>query len=257
MPAAAPAPSGAPCWIDLYSCDPNRSTQFYGALLGWTADEPSAEHGGYVNFRKDGALIAGMMRNDGSAGQPDSWTTYLSVPDAKATTEAVLAAGGHVHVEPMQVADLGTMAVVADPAGAAVGLWQPGAHEGFGRTMEAGAPCWFELHTRDYPGSLEFYRAALGWETRTLSDDANFRYAQMVSGEGEYAGVLDAGFLPAGVASNWQVYLGVTDVDAALVQAVELGGTVLQPAEDSPYGRLAQLADPTGASFKLVALPAG
>ena len=83
-----PCPSGAACWTDLFTADPDRATEFYGALFGWVADAPAEEFGGYVNFRKDGALIAGMMCNDGSAGQPDGWTTYLSVPDAKATTEA-------------------------------------------------------------------------------------------------------------------------------------------------------------------------
>ncbi len=33
----------------------------------------------------------------------------------------------------------------------------------------------------------------------------------------------------------------------------KLGGSVIQPAQDTPYGRLAQAADPTGAMFKLVA----
>ncbi len=257
MPASDPAPAGAPCWIDLLSSDPDRAATFYSSIFGWTAQEPAAEYGGYVNFTKDGAPIAGMMRNDGSAGFPDGWTTYLSVPDVKTTTEAAVAAGGQVHLEPMQVGPLGSMAMVADPGGAAVGLWQPGEHQGSGRNSEAGAPCWFELHTRDYAGVLDFYRTAIGWETRVLSDDDGFRYTAMAVGDGEYAGVLDAsGFLPEGAASTWQVYLGVADVDAALTDVVELGGSVLAAAEDTPFGRVAQIADPTGASIKIVGAPA-
>lgn len=258
MPASVPAPSGAPCWSDLYTSDPDRAVEFYGEIFGWTAQEPSSEHGGYVNFTKGGALIAGMVRNDGSSGQPDTWTTYLSVPDAKAATEAATAAGAQVFVEAIQVDDLGTMSVLADPAGATVGLWQPGTHLGYGRDSEAGAPCWHELHTRDYAAALDFYRTAFGWETRALSDTPDFRYSQLVSGEGEYAGVLDAsGFLPAGAPGGWVVYLGVSDVDAALLRTVELGGSVVAPAEDSPFGRLAQIADPTGATVKICGVPAG
>lgn len=257
MPASDSAPSGAPCWIDLFSSDPDRATEFYGAIFGWTAEEPSAEYGGYVNFTKNGVLIAGMMRNDGSTGQPDVWTTYLSVPDAKATTEAAVAAGGQVHLEPMQVGPLGSFGLVADPGGAAIGLWQPGVHQGFGLDSEPGAPCWHELLTRDYAGVLDFYRTVFGWETRTMSDDDSFRYTAMVVGGDECAGVMDAsGFLPEGVPSAWQVYIGVEDTDATLAQAVELGATVLTAAEDSPFGRLAQITDPTGASIKLVAVPA-
>jgi len=60
-------------------------------------------------------------------------------------------------------------------------------------------------------------------------------------------------FLPDDVPAHWSVYFGVDDADAALAKIVALGGAVIRPAEDTPYGRLAQAADPTGAHFKLVA----
>src|SRR4051812_36072767 len=129
MPARDIVPSGAPCWIDLFSSDPDRAEQFYGAIFGWTAQHSGPEYGNYVTFTKNDVAIAGMMRNDASAGTPDMWSTYLSTPDAKATSEAAVAAGGTVYVEPMQVADLGTMGMVADTGGAAIGLWQPGTHK--------------------------------------------------------------------------------------------------------------------------------
>ena len=256
MPARDAAPSGTPCWIDLFTADPDRAKEFYGALFGWEAQDTGPEYGGYVNFTKNGAMVAGMMSNDGAAGAPDSWNTYLSVPDAKAATEAAVAAGAQVYVEPMPVMELGSMAVLADPGGAAIGLWQPGLHTGYGVFAEAGAPCWHELHTRDYAAVLEFYRTALGWETRVAGDTDDFRYSQLVVDGGEYAGVMDSSaFLPEGVPSTWQVYFGATDVDATLAQAVELGGRVVDQAEDTPYGRLAGLTDPTGAYLKLVAVP--
>jgi hypothetical protein len=48
------------------------------------------------------------------------------------------------------------------------------------------------------------------------------------------------------------VYFRTDDADASIARARELGGSVIQPAEDTPYGRLATLADPTGAAFKLI-----
>jgi predicted enzyme related to lactoylglutathione lyase len=60
-------------------------------------------------------------------------------------------------------------------------------------------------------------------------------------------------FLPDGVPAHWSVYFGVADTDAALAKIVDLGGSILQPAEDTPYGRLATATDPNGAIFKLVA----
>jgi predicted enzyme related to lactoylglutathione lyase len=62
-----------------------------------------------------------------------------------------------------------------------------------------------------------------------------------------------SGYLPADVPSNWQVYFNVEDADASIEKAVSLGATVIDGPEDSPFGRLASLADPTGAMFKIIA----
>ena len=52
--------------------------------------------------------------------------------------------------------------------------------------------------------------------------------------------------------AHWSVYFAVADADATLAKIVALGGSVVVPAEDTPYGRLATVADPTGAMFKIV-----
>ena len=154
----------------------------------------------------------------------------------------------------MVVGDLGTMAVVTDSGGAGIGLWQPGLHKGFGVFGEAGTPSWFELHTRDYPAAVGFYRDVFGWDTHVVSDSPEFRYTTMRDGEAWLAGIMDAsGFLPEGAPASWSVYFGVADTDAALATVASLGGSVLMAAEDTPYGRLATAADPAGAQFKLVA----
>src|SRR3954468_6301313 len=158
MPQRDAAPIGAPCWIDLFTSDPDRSRRFYSELFGWKVDDPGPDYGGYVNFVKDGVMIAGSMRNDGSAGTPDAWSVYLATDDAQATTDAAVAHGGQVYVPPMQVGELGTMGVLADPGGASIGLWQPGTHQGFGVWGEPGTPSWFELFTRDYDTTVAFYR---------------------------------------------------------------------------------------------------
>ncbi len=83
---------------------------------------------------------------------------------------------------------------------------------------------------------------------------SELRYSTFGHGDGARAGIMDAsGFLPEGVPACWSVYFAVPDTDAALAKAVDLGGSVVQPAEDTPYGRLAAAADPAGAHFKVVA----
>jgi uncharacterized protein len=257
MPTRDSAPLGAPCWIDLLSSDPERAKDFYGQLFGWTAEQGGEELGHYVTFSKGDAVVAGMMKNQGDSGLPDAWSTYLASADAKATSEAAAASGGQVIVEPMDVMDLGTMAFLVDSGGAAIGIWQPGTHKGFAVVGEAGAPVWHELHTRDYSGTVSFYERVFDWKTAVLSDTDEFRYTQLVDADGTpLAGIMDAtAYQPEGVPAAWQVYLGVEDVDATLATVDDLGGAVLEPAQDTPFGRLAKVADPTGAVFKVASPP--
>lgn len=248
------APVGAPCWIDLMTSDAARSREFYAGLFGWTAQEPSPEFGGYFTLLKDGGEIAGCMPRPEEMPGPDVWSVYLAVDDARASAESAKTHGASVLAEAMDVGDLGTMAVLADPAGAGFGLWQRKQHRGFASVYENGAPSWFELMTRDYDSTLAFYRDVFGWNTVTVSDTPEFRYTVLTEGEEQLAGVMDAsGFLPEGTPAKWSVYFGVADADAALAKTVELGGAVAVEAEDTPYGRLATATDPTGAEFKLVA----
>ena len=252
-----PAPTlvlGAPCWIDLYSSDTHKAKTFYSKLFGWKAEAPEEGFGGYFVFTKDGKVVAGCMANDGEQGYPDAWTTYLTTDDAQRTADAAAAKGGHVHLAPMDVADNGRMAMVGDPGQAAIGVWQPGTQKGFEIRNEVGAPAWFELHTRAYDASVDFYRDVFGWDTHTVSDTPEFRYTTLGQGEGQLAGIMDASaYLPEGTPASWTIYFEVPDADAALEKIVELGGSVIEPAEDTPYGRLATAADPTGTRFKLVA----
>jgi predicted enzyme related to lactoylglutathione lyase len=235
------------------SSDTDRARAFYGELFGWTSEAAGDAFGGYVNFSKDGAMIAGCMHNDGQSGTPDVWSVYLASDDAKGTVSAAEANGGQALVPAMDVGDLGTMAVVIDPGSAAVGVWQPGLHKGFGRIAESGAPCWFELHTRDYAAAVDFYKKVFNWDAHTASDVPEFRYTTLGEGDGMLAGIMDStNFLPEGVPAHWAIYFGVEDADAAVAKAVGLGATVVMAAEDTPYGRIAQLSDPTGAVFRIV-----
>ena len=58
MPRRDDAPIGAPCWVDLYTSDPERTQAFYNELFGWTCETAGPEYGGYFNFSKDGVQVA-------------------------------------------------------------------------------------------------------------------------------------------------------------------------------------------------------
>lgn len=238
--------------MDLMSSDVARSRAFYEAVLGVEAGEAAEEFGGYFQFFKDGAPIAGgapkMMPE-----APDAWTVYVAVDDAAAFVERATAAGAQVFAPAMQVGTLGTMAVVGDPTGAAIGVWAPIEFQGFAKIAEPGAPAWFELYSRDFATSVAFYTGVFGWATEVAGDTDEFRYTVAKDGDDQFAGMMDASrFLPEGVPSHWSVYFAVPDVDAAVATAVGLGATVMMEPTDTPYGRLAQLIDPVGAGFRLI-----
>ena len=258
MTTRTKAPVGAPCWVELFTSDPETTRPFYEGLFGWTSESADEEYGGYVNFSYHDELVAGCMRNEGTSpdtlGVGDAWTVYLAVEDAAITAETASRNGGTVLMPAMEVMDLGSMAVLADPGGATIGIWQPGRHAGFGIIGEPSAPSWFELHTRRYNESVKFYRDVFGWDTHSVSDVPEFRYTTLGDGDDQAAGIMDAGaFLPADAPATWSVYFGVDDTDRALGQIAELGGTIVDPAVDTPYGRLATASDPGGAIFKLIA----
>lgn len=239
---------GAPCWIDLYSSDTDKATAFYGDLFGWTAQPPEEGFGGYFIYTKDGKAVAGCMHNDGSMGYPDAWGVHLMTDDVRRTATATPEHGGSVETGPMDVAENGSSAMIKDPGGAIVGAWQPNRQQGFELTGEAGAPAWFELHTGAYDKAVSFYREVFGWDAHVMSDTDELRYTTLGEGQDALAGIMD----DAGEPSGWNVYFEVADVDATLTRATELGGKVLTPAEDTPYGRLATAADPTGTVFRLL-----
>ncbi len=258
MPTREHAPSGAPCWADLFTSDVEGSREFYSRLFGWEAQEPSPEFGGYFMFTREGLPVAGAMGDMGDVRADNSWKIYLSTDDIAKTAELAEANGAQIAVPPSPVADLGTQAVLIDPTGATVGAWQPDTFVGFTVLGEPGSPSWFELETRDFGTALDFYRATFRWETHSIGDGHDIEYSVVANpaGDGELAGVMDAsGFLPEGTSSHWSVYWEVADIDSAVAAVTSLGGAVIHEPSDTPYGRLATVTDPATARFRLRTAP--
>ncbi len=248
---------GTPSWIDYASPDLDASVAFYAGLFGW--DVPEAENaeqtGGYRQAMKDGKPAAGMMPHM-QEGQPTVWSSYVSVDDADATVAKAREAGGTVIVEPMDVMDLGRMAVFADPAGAAIGIWQPNTFNGAGVVNEPGALSWNELNTRDREGAKAFYGAVFGWDFEDSDMGEMGTYTTLKLDDGMVGGMLDMNErgVPEEVPSHWLVYFAVEDTDATVEQAKQGGGGVMVEPTDIPVGRFAILTDPHGASFAVIAL---
>lgn len=247
---------GTPCWIDLGTPDIEAAVDFYSALFDWTVEESEnpEETGGYRMATRDGKPIAGMMPLM-QEGQPPAWTTYVSVEDADATAAAVKQAGGGALAEPMDVMDIGRMAVFADPAGAVFGIWQPRSFVGASLVNEPSAFCWSEINTRDPGAAKSFYGDVFGWTFEDREFEGAGTYTTINVGDRAIGGLFDmTGRVPGEVPPNWLVYFAVEDADATLAKLRERSGQVpMGPVDLEGVGRFAVVQDPFGATFAVIA----
>ncbi len=107
-------------WSELATRDPNRAAVFYSELLGWGAKpDPKLE---YTEFQTAGRSVAGMMAMKEEHGEaPSHWMPYVMVDDCDAIARRATELGGRLFVPPTDIPGVGRFAVLADPAGAALG----------------------------------------------------------------------------------------------------------------------------------------
>jgi hypothetical protein len=250
MPERTEYAPGTPSWVDLQTTDQAAAKAFYGQLFGWTyEDAPVGDDAIYSIAQMRGhsvAAIASLGEHE-NAGIPPHWNSYVTVTDVDASTAQVVPAGGQVFAPPFDVMDAGRMAVVADPTGAVIALWQPKNMPGAGLVNEAGAFGWNELLTPDVPKAAEFYRKIFGWTAHPVE---GMEYTEFRLNDESIAGAMNPPM--PGIPPVWTIYFNTDDTDATVAKATKLGGTVIAPAMDIPPGRFAVLADPQGAMFNVM-----
>jgi uncharacterized protein len=251
-----PWPDGTPCWVDLGTSDIPKSNSFYASVFGWDIEMGGPEIGNYSMARLDGRNAAAIGPIMGPPGTPSTWSTYFAVSDADAVAERITGAGGQLIAGPMDVMEAGRLVVAADVTGAVFGLWQGRDHTGAQVANVPGAFTWSEHMSRDFEGAKAFYAAVFGYEYGDMSSDG-FSYATLlINGQQVVGGI---GAYPGGSENAhqafWGVYFGTADTDKAVDLATSHGGQIVRPASDSPYGRMAIVADNQGAVFSLISTP--
>ncbi|WP_051342343.1 VOC family protein [Pseudonocardia spinosispora] len=223
--SAADHPVGAVCWVDLGSPDVDATAEFYRALFGWSIAAPDSA--GYRLASVGDRLVAalGPAENRG----PPYWTVYLHTEDITASIDAVSAAGGSMVAPPTRAGDAGTAAVVRDPFGEPLSLWQPGGHTGTYASGEHGTFGGVRYRTDSPAVAAAFFRAVADWR---LSDDGTFTVGDRAAATCEPR--------RSGSGSPWLVEFLVLDIAETIARAVRLGAREMAPNE---------LTDPWGASF--------
>src|SRR6185436_14977427 len=161
---------GVPCWVDAQLPDPDAALPFYRGLFGWDFENGMPEDTGSVYYmaRIRGGDVAAISSIPDGPPRMATWNTYVAVADADESVGTVRDAGGVVHMEPFDVMEAGRMAVVADPEGAALCLWQAKEHFGAAVVNEHGALNFNGLATRDPQQAEAFYGAVFGWRILPL-----------------------------------------------------------------------------------------
>ncbi|HEV8278848.1 MAG TPA: VOC family protein [Streptosporangiaceae bacterium] len=253
---------GVPCWISSRHSDAEAAARFYARLFGWKAEKitPAGMPGSLFICKLRGRDVAAIGPPQG-AGAPvvPAWETCIWADSAQETVQKAAQAGGRALAGPLASFDGGRAAVLADPAGAVFGVWQPGTHRGAQLVNEPGAWSWSALNTHNVEASKAFYAAIFGWQTGTFGTGDGqvtlWRVPGYVGGEPKQPVARDvvAGMVPAPaqVAPHWSVDFWVDNVDATADTALKLGGTVISAPASTQAGRTAVLADPQGAQFSV------
>lgn len=242
---------GTPTWMHLMTPDLEAAKQFYRQLFGWTYLDTGPDFGHYHFARArdhDAAGLAGMQPDD---QMPSAWTIYLASDDVAADAARVADLGGQVMVPPMEVGDTGSMAICVDPTGAVFGLWQAGRHTGASIVNEPGAMTWFEVNTPNAEAARNFYNQLFGLTAHKME---GMDYYTLHRGDETLFGVLQMDENWQGIPPHWMGYFAVDDTDASLKRLQEADGSVRVPPFDTPYGRMAVVADPFGATFSIIQL---
>lgn len=253
-------PRHAFCWSENITTDVDRVKAFYQGLFQWDAQDKPATASKQTSMfslegQPTGAAVA-MPPELAKQGVPSHWAHFISTPDLDATLAQVQPAGGSILKGAFDVLDAGRMALILDPAGCPLSLWQPGTQAGFGvfQPGQQGAPSWFELMSNDVLLARNFYQTLFGWEPVSL-DIPDLDYWMFLADRVPVAAVM--GLLPemGKMPDHWLMYFNSSDVDADAAKAVSLGGTVMLAPQDMSIGRFALLSDPEGALFGLLWMP--
>ncbi len=236
-------------WTDLATTDPAGAKAFYSAVFGWQADDlPMGDGAAYTMLRKDGRDVAALsaMRDELRAqGVPPHWTVYVYVASADDAAARAKELGATILAPPFDVFDAGRMAVIADPTGAQLCLWEGKQHPGARVIDEPGALCWCELRTKDVEKARAFYEGLFGWTFKVSPE-----YSEIVHRGKHQGGVMPLSPAMGPIPSHWGVYFMVRDIEGLVRKATEHGATVhVPPQAIGGMGRFAVLVDPQGAAF--------
>lgn len=250
--------TGSFCWSELNTTDPAAAKQFYGAVFGWEpVDTPAGPDMVYTMLRMRGLDIGAMCEMPAAQkqqGVPAHWNLYIAVESAEAAAQKAVQLGGQ-QLMLHEVGAQGRLAVLQDPQGAVLSVWQAGTHFGSRLVGEFGTFCWGELWTSDCAKAADYYSGLFGWGAKIGSPGAPSEYTEWQLGEQSIGGMMAIKPEMGPVPPNWLPYFMVENCDATVSKALAAGGTAcVEPMDIPQVGRFSVISDPQGGMFAVIAL---
>jgi predicted enzyme related to lactoylglutathione lyase len=258
--------AGTPIWYELMTPDPDEVRDFYRAVVGWEIGSAGMTAGSGDNDyraiqRGDGGMAGGVLKLSQDMldhGAKPGWLPYFHVEDVAASADKAKALGGQVWMGPRTI-EVGTMAMLGDPQGAAFYIMDPvppaDKPEARSDVFQAGTPghcAWNELETTDEPGATAFYTQLFGWgadRSMPMGDKGDYRF--ITAGE-EPLGAINP-WMADYMSVGWLPYFAVADIDAARFAAEASGGTITNDIHEVPGGDfIFTVTDPAGAAVAFV-----
>jgi uncharacterized protein len=239
-------------WYELVTSDIDGALAFYGPLLGWQAQDFPGAAERYAIINAKGKGVGGVMALPAGMSRP-FWLGYIGTPDIDATINRFTASGGTVHRGPWEIPDVGRLALVSDPQGVGLALFQGASDqpsEAFNQ-QRPGHGNWNELHTNDPAAAFAFYAGQFGWTKGDAMDMGPMGTYQIVKADETQIGGMVK--VREGLPPTWLYYFGTESVRSAMSRVTDTGGEVLHGPSEVPGGaQIIHARDPQGALFALV-----
>jgi predicted enzyme related to lactoylglutathione lyase len=249
-------------WYDYQTGDVDRALAFYPETVGWKTEEweGSSSDSPYTMFTVDGQAIGGVMELPEQAresGAPPHWQAYVTVEDIEEAFERARELGAGVHAPIMNMEEVGRMAVLTDPQGAAFAIYESAEDNPATLSPDTpGAVSWHELYTTDLEGAWDFYTELFGWEKTDSMDMGEMGEYRMYGHNPDFS---YGGFMRKPdefPRSAWLYYFTVENMDDAVSRVESHGGTLINGPHDVPGGgKTAQFTDDQGGMFAFYQLP--
>lgn len=121
--------SGEFCWNELATSNLQAAKDFYGKVFGWKFSDHEMGDMTYTMIKINGKdkEIGGIwsIPKDQQKHIPPHWMAYILVENVEDSVEKARKNGATIVKEAANAGDFGRFAIITDPAGAHIALWQP------------------------------------------------------------------------------------------------------------------------------------